>query len=124
MNFGIRLPGPFRVGISDKGRVSAGMTLGPFSVSSGGGGQPTAVGMFYRGMTLEQAIEKARAEGFKVGVGTRSAYIHKGYRAGTLSSVHGGVMLQRATSNLTVYTVLGLAALGIFLFCALPQLLS
>lgn len=49
MSFGFRLPGPFRVGVSSKGRGSLGFSVGPFSASDGiGGGQRTPAGTLFR----------------------------------------------------------------------------
>ena len=65
MHFGFRLPGSFRVGISDKGRVTAGASFGPFSVSGGvGGAQCTPQGVFRPGLSLEAFAAQAEAAGF------------------------------------------------------------
>lgn len=108
MNFGFRLPGPFRVGISSKGRVTVGASLGPFSVSGGVGGQRTPHGVFFP-VTLDQLVEQARAEGFSVVVTPHtSATIERGWMAFVATVIPGrGVMLRRIWSTWHYAAVIG-----------------
>lgn len=120
MNFGVRLPGPFRVGISSKGRLNAGVTVGPFSASGGlGGGHRTAQGTLFP-VTLEQFIAQAQAEGFKIeGVTPNtSATISRGWKAGVARVVPGqGVMLRQTMSARTMLTIIGSAVLLVLCCC-------
>jgi hypothetical protein len=122
MNFGFRLPGPFRVGISSKGRISAGVNLGPFSMSGGiggsRGGQKTQQGVFYP-VTLDQFVAQAQAEGFSVQVTPGySATIERRWMAGTVTVVPGrGVMLKRVWSTWQILSLIGVILLVIGLCC-------
>ena len=69
MNFGFRLPGPFRVGVSSKGRVSVGASLGPFSVSTSSARRSQSKApqpVLLRGTTLAATVEQAVSEGWRV----------------------------------------------------------
>lgn len=68
MNFGFRLPGPFRVGVSSKGRVNVGMTMGPFSVSTSPASRRSAKphSVVLRGTTLAAQVEQAVSEGWRI----------------------------------------------------------
>ena len=116
MNFGIRLPGPFRVGVSSSGRITGGMNLGPFSVSGNlSGARPEHNPRWP--MTLDQAAGQAAAEGFKVRrVSKTSVMIRQGWKKGMLVVVPGGVELRRMTSNWKIVTWIG-AVVAVILFC-------
>lgn len=120
MNFGFRLPGPFRVGVSSKGRVSVGMTAGPFSVSQTLGGSR---GGLLLPVTLDQFVRQAQAEGFSVQVtpGT-SATIERRWLAAVATAVPGrGVSVKRTASTWQTLTVVG-SVLLLFLVCCGPGL--
>lgn len=121
MMFGLRLPGPFRVGVSSSGRVNAGVTLGPFSVSGNVGGTPTARGMFFP-VTLHQFVAQAQAEGFSVQVtpGT-SATIERRWKAGRAEVVRGGVIVRRVLSTWQILALLG-TILAVVALCCGPTL--
>ncbi|WFE41969.1 hypothetical protein [Micromonospora sp. WMMD998] len=122
MNFGFRLPGPFRVGVSSKGRVNVGVTVGPLSASGGlgGAGQRTTRGTFFP-VTMPQFVEQARAEGFTVTqYHPSSATIERRWKAGRAEVVPGqGVMLRQVWSTWQTVVVIA-AVLAVPLVCCLP----
>ncbi|HEY9415001.1 MAG TPA: hypothetical protein VIQ30_09610, partial [Pseudonocardia sp.] len=83
MNFGVRLPGPFRVGVSSSGRVNAGVTLGPFSASTGiGSGRRPAAGDEFFPIELDAAAAELVALGWRLhGYDGRAAHLTQGWRA-------------------------------------------
>ncbi|SIN26297.1 hypothetical protein [Micromonospora cremea] len=119
MNLGFRLPGPFRVGISSKGRVNVGVTVGPFSASGGlGGGQRTNKGVFFP-VALEQFVAQAQAEGFSVQVTPHtSATIERRWKAGVATVIPGrGVMLRQTMSTWQILAMIGGVVLVLLLCC-------
>lgn len=122
MNFGFRLPGPFRVGVSDSGRVNVGATAGPFSVSTSlSSGRP---GMLLP-LTLDQFVAQARAEGFSVQVTPHtSAHIERRWQAATADVVPGrGVTVKRTLSTWTIVAIIAAITLPVLLCCG-PALWS
>lgn len=117
MNFGFRLPGPFRVGISSKGRVNAGVTLGPFSVSGNVGGVRTGKAVFLP-VTLQQLVAQAEAEGFSAQVtpGT-SATLERRWLAARATVAPGGVLVKRVWSTWQILTLIGGVMLLVVLCC-------
>lgn len=92
MNFGIRLPGPFRVGVSDKGRVTAGVTLGPFSASGQLGTGQSAAGGGFIPCTLDEALHAAAQTGWKVRARSQQgATIQRGWKSAWIRVEQGGV---------------------------------
>jgi hypothetical protein len=132
MRLGINLPGPFRVGISSKGRISAGMNLGPLSVSGGVGGrrQRTSVGqqqgavMAY--MTLEEAVADALTRGWKVSYHRpgQSAFLVRGWSGASMRAVPGGVLMRPTMSNRTALLIGLVTILGVLACCLGPALLN
>lgn len=116
MNFGFRLPGPFRVGISSKGRVNLGVTAGPFSVSGAvGGSRPGLV----LPVTLDQFVAQARAEGYSVQVtpGT-GATIERRWQAAQATVVpHRGVTVKRVLSTWQIVAILAGVLLTVAVCC-------
>jgi hypothetical protein len=68
MNFGVNLPGPFRVGFGRKGRVTLGASMGPFSVSTSAASRRSASphAVVLRGTTLAIQVDQALAEGWRI----------------------------------------------------------
>lgn len=118
MNFGVRLPGPFRVGFSDKGRVNVGVTLGPFSASTGisqgaSGRQP------FHPISLDGAMNELVTHGWRLrGHDRRIAHLTKGWRAVQIEAVRGGVTWRPVTSRRTILTWL-FVAVAVVGLCAL-----
>lgn len=124
MNFGFRLPGPFRVGISDKGRVNLGVTAGPFSVSGtvgGGGGRGLMLPV-----TLDQFVAQARAEGYSVQVTPNTgATIERRWQAAQATVVPGrGVAVKRVVSTWQTLAAIGSVLLVVAVCCGLPFLMG
>ncbi|MET7949204.1 hypothetical protein [Micromonospora sp. NPDC005324] len=101
MNFGVRLPGPFRVGISGTGRVSAGVTLGPLSASTGGGARRApAPNEIFAPLELPAALAELADEGWRVnGQGDGWALVGRRLAALQLETVEGGTVARRVTSR-------------------------
>lgn len=124
MNFGVRLPGPFRVGVSSHGRVHAGVTVGPFSASTGitGGRRPADAGEEFYPISLDGAVGELVVLGWRLtGHSGRSAILTQGWRAVQIEAVPGGVTWRPVTSRRTAVTkaVVWMAvAVGLFWFCA------
>lgn len=120
MNFGVRLPGPFRVGVSSRGRVSAGLTLGPVSVSGdlGGGRRPAASQEPAWGplatipISLAQATTQAEEQGWRISYRSNDAvWIQHGMRARVIEQHPNGVLVRKSLSPRALIT--GLAALAV-----------
>lgn len=110
MRFGVRLPGPFRVGIGRGGRVSVGMTAGPFSASTAINQQrrPANPGEAFYPITLDGAVAELVTMGWLPrGHDGRSAILTRGWRAVQVDAVDGGVTWRRVTSrrSLLAWTV-------------------
>lgn len=132
MFFGFRLPGPFRIGVSSKGRVYGGVNLGPFSVSgqlanlSGGKGQrrhttpPTGPKVWP--YTLEEVVSAAEDDGWTVT--SSKPYVvklSKGNNRVLIRAVQGGVIVVRLMSYLSMFALAALLSAGVFawlLWCA------
>jgi hypothetical protein len=121
MNFGLRLPGPFRVGVSSRGRVSAGLTLGPVSVSGnlGGGRRPAASQQPAWGplatipISLAEATTQAEAQGWKVSYrGERAVWVQRGLRARVIEQHPNGVLHRPTLGPRALIT--GVVALVLF----------
>jgi hypothetical protein len=76
--------------------------MGPFSASTGGGGhgQPS----IFAPVTMEQAVDEMRQDGFKVSRTDNTAIVSKRWNAYSLTAVNGGVEGRRVTSTWTVAT--------------------
>jgi len=121
MNFGFRLPGPFRVSVSDKGRVYGGVTMGPFSVSGQlGGGRSAPQGPTVFPVSLGQAQQELAAAGWVV-VGREPGgfTVRRRWRLkmGHVRQVPGGVVAEPRTNSwvLAVTIVAVVAGLWIWL---------
>lgn len=115
MNFGFRLPGPFRVGVSSKGRINVGVTAGPFSVSHTLAARPGII----LPVTLDQFVAQAQAEGYDVQVtpGT-GATIERGWQAAVATVVPGrGLVLKRTWSTWQILTTIGVILLVVAVCC-------
>jgi hypothetical protein len=105
VNFGFRLPGPFRVGISSKGRVNVGVTAGPFSVSH-------TLGNGSRGLllplTLDQFVSQAQSEGYRVQITPNtSATVERRWQAAFATVVPGrGLSVKRTMSTWQIMAIL------------------
>jgi hypothetical protein len=114
MGFGVRL-GPFRVGVSGRGRARAGMSVGPFSASTGIGGRrrtPQGVAIFPG--TVEQAVQAAEAEGFRVVSRRRDVVgVRRGWRDVYVrpAGPHEATMRQGLSQPVIVTLALGFVAL-------------
>lgn len=123
MNFGVRLPGPFRVGVSSHGRINAGVTMGPVSMSTGIGGRPARRGEqpFYP-ISVEDAVAELAAAGWTpTYADPQTAMVAKGWKAARIDAVQGGVTWEPITSRraLLAKTVFWVAfALGAAWLCA------
>ncbi|MGW3809080.1 hypothetical protein [Micromonospora sp. NPDC005113] len=123
MNFGVRLPGPFRAGISSSGHVNAGVTLGPLSASTNVGNvrrapAPTEI---FAPVALLDALADLTEAGWRIdGRGDDWALVGKGLTALQLEAVRGGTVARRVTSRRKVLlwiavvaaVVVGLAIAG------------
>lgn len=111
MNFGVRLPGPFRAGVSSSGRVNAGVTVGPLSASTNlGGGRPARAGEVVAPVHILDALADLIDAGWKVkGRGEDWAIVGKGMTALRLDVVHGGTAARRITSTASVVVWLAVA---------------
>ncbi|MDG4796228.1 hypothetical protein [Micromonospora sp. WMMD1082] len=99
MNFGMRLPGPFRVGINSNGRMNVGATLGPLSVSSGGG-QPRRPQDVFAPVSLDTAVAEMGQAGWRVtGGDERTVFMRGAWRAIRIDAVPGGVSAAVVTSR-------------------------
>ncbi|WP_435589821.1 hypothetical protein [Micromonospora aurantiaca (nom. illeg.)] len=118
MQFGLRLPGPFRVGVSSRGRANVGVALGPVSVSTGGS-RGAAVGGNVYPIGLDDAVTQLVAAGWRVtgGDGER-VLLARGWRALHVEAVEGGVTWWPVTSRRTViaWTLVLLAVLALCLW--------
>lgn len=126
MFFGIRLPGPFRVGISSKGRVYGGVRMGPFSVSSylGGGQRPSTRRPPVWPVTLDAAAAEAQADGWTMtGHSQNVVLLRKGSQAAELRAVRGGVTVRRIASRraLIFSGILVVAVCGLCGACGLSS---
>ena len=119
MNFGFRLPGPFRIGVSSRGRVNMGVTVGPLSMSGGigGAGRKMPQGVFFP-VTLDDFVRQAKAEGFSTQLtpGT-SATIERRWMAAVARVVPGGVMLRRVWSTWQILALIGGVMLLVLCCC-------
>lgn len=120
MFFGVRLPGPFRVGVTSSGRVIGGVSAGPFTVS----GQLAAPHRRRRGavavvpVDLTDAVYAAREQGWKVTrLGPGGALLRKGLSARYVRQEVAGVSVHAKNHPGTVALILagGMAALGVLL---------
>lgn len=118
MNFGVNLPGPFRIGVSSKGRVTGGMSLGPFSVSGqlGGGKQPAAPPAIPG--TLEEAIATAEESGCRVTArSTHAVTVQRGWWAWHIQESRQGVHVQPVFSTRQTLTALLVASVVFTAIC-------
>lgn len=98
MNFGFRLPGPFRVGVSSSGRVSVGASLGPLSASTSVGGS-TQSGDVFAPITVDQALAAFVEEGWRVKArGDGWALVGRHMARVRVEAVRGGVVGRRETN--------------------------
>ncbi|OKI47318.1 hypothetical protein [Micromonospora sp. CB01531] len=112
MNFGARLPGPFRVGVSSSGRVNMGATVGPFSVSGGGGSRPGRADAVHAPVHILDALAELQAAGWKItGRGDDWAIAVKGFTTLRLDAEGDGTTARRVTSNrkLLLWLTVGVA---------------
>lgn len=123
MNFGVRLPGPFRVGISSSGRMNVGVTAGPFSVSTGvgQGRRPAVERQEVYPIDLDGAVVELLKDGWTLtGHDGRTAFFTRGWKAGRVDAVDGGVTIAPIPSRraLIVKTVIWLAVVfGLLALC-------
>lgn len=120
MNFGLRLPGPFRVNVSSKGRVTAGVNLGPLSLSGAmSSGRPAGGGaVFMEGWTILTAVESLRSEGWKVTETARGVvYASRRFKSLQLVGAPGGVVARRTMSNASIAVIFGIV-LAVGVLCA------
>jgi hypothetical protein len=115
----VNLPGPFRVGISSKGRISAGMNVGPLSVSTGVGAsaRKAGSGVVQAQATLAQAVAEIEAEGWRVVAQDSYAVIlRKGRRQLQLRQVAPDVVEASPSTTRTALIVWGIVlVLGFWL---------
>lgn len=118
MFFGVRLPGPFRIGVSSKGRVYGGTSIGPFSVSAPlnsrqrRGRQPAPQ---VWPVSVEHAVSVAESEGWTVtGRDQQRTLLRKGIKGAEIRAVPGGVTLHRITTNraILLWIALGVVIVG------------
>lgn len=116
MNFGVRLPGPFRVGVSSSGRINAGVTLGPLSASTNlGGSRPAAPGEVFGPVHILDALAAVQDEGWKIkGRGDDWAVITKGLTTLRLETVRGGTAARRLTNPWKVLIWMTLVTVAVF----------
>lgn len=119
MFFGVRLPGPFRIGVTSSGRVIGGASAGPFTISgqlnapSRGKGMPVGVAT-----TMQDALLAAHRDGWKV---VRSspdgATLRKGLSARYVRPEPCGVSVHAENHPGLVALILagGVAMLGVIL---------
>ena len=118
MNFGVRLPGPFRVGMSSSGRVNVGITVGPLSASTSVGRPPTP-GEVFAPVHILDAVAALIDEGWKVkGRGDDWAVVSRGMMTVRLETVRGGTAARRLTNPWKVLVWMGLACGLLFWFLA------
>ena len=109
MNFGVRLPGPFRVGVSSSGHVNAGVTVGPLSASTNLG-RPARPGEVVAPVHILDALADLVDAGWKVkGRGDDWAIVAKGMTALRLDAVRDGTAARRITSTRAVVVWLAVA---------------
>lgn len=110
MGFGVRM-GPFRVGVSGRGRVTGGVTAGPFSASSSLGGgrpQPHPDAQVVRGGDVDEAIAAAIAQGCRLlSRGQQGATVGTRWRRWHIRQVRGGVQIDPMAGP--VHLLVGLA---------------
>lgn len=118
--FGFQLPGPFRIGVSSKGRIVGGVSLGPVSVS-GTLNRPTPPGGHVLAGTVEQVANAAQAEGWEAVVTPgRSAVITRGFRSARIEQLPGpAVRVTPIASPWTVMLVIGAILLSVVSCCGL-----
>ena len=121
MNFGVRLPGPFRVGISSKGRVNVGMTAGPFSVSTGyspAATTPSRPGAVRLAGLLDQHVRQAQSEGWAVtGRNESTAILRRGAITIQLAQAAPGIVEVSQVTSRSSVLIWGLLAVVIFGLC-------
>ena len=118
MFFGVRLPGPFRVGVSSKGKVYGGVTVGPFSASTPIGGGSAGAASGHHPISLDAAVAELLRDGWKVaGRGDGWTQMRYGWRVAVhIDAVPGGVQWRQVTNSRKVIAWLVVIA-GVVLFC-------
>lgn len=116
MNLGVRL-GPFRISTNGRGRTTAGVSAGPFSLSGQVGGQSHQVVYPVHRITMAQAIELAEREGWHLAMRRQwTVRMDRGWHGRCIYEVQGGVQVRPAMSGrVTNLCLLGVIALGLAL---------
>lgn len=124
MFFGVRLPGPFRIGVTSSGRVIGGASAGPFTLS----GQLNSPSRADQGMpvgvavTMQDALLAAHRDGWKVvRSGPEGATLRKGLSARYVRPEPCGVSVHAENHPGLVALILvgGVAMLGVILLVML-----
>ncbi|MEV4416117.1 hypothetical protein [Catellatospora sp. NPDC049609] len=121
MNFGVNLPGPFRIGFGG-GRVNVGMNVGPISVSTNVGGgrrQAAGDGTHYAKGDLDEVVAVAVGEGWTVtGRDPGGVLMRQGRHRIHLQQVAPGVVAGRAVDGRGRALLITLAVMVPALLCA------
>lgn len=118
MGIGVRL-GPFRIGVSSRGRVTGGVSIGPVSASTRlGGGQQNGAYPIWPDKR-DQLVAQAEAEGWRVVAGSDwHTRVERGWRAAVIATVQGGTQIRPALSERAIwgiaYAAIGIAGLVFF----------